>query len=171
MKHKTLTQSMACCAAALCDRLVAGISGRIQPSISLSNTARVPVRKIANSNQPRDLGIWTIGLAAMAMLVALISGIVIHKKFFKDFFTFRPAKGQRSWLDAHNATAVLVLPFHLMITYTGLVIFYLIYMPAAGAPRSARPRLSRSPSNSASTTQDAATRGSRRARCWAIASN
>jgi uncharacterized iron-regulated membrane protein len=82
-------------------------------------------------NLPRNLGIWIVGLAAIAMLVALISGIVIHKKFFKEFFTFRPAKGQRSWLDAHNATAVLVLPFHLMITYTGLVIFYLIYMPAA----------------------------------------
>ncbi|RRV10708.1 PepSY domain-containing protein [Pseudomonas sp. v388] len=82
-------------------------------------------------NLPRNLGIWVVGLAAMAMLVALVSGIVIHKKFFREFFTFRPAKGQRSWLDAHNATAVLVLPFHLMITYTGLVIFYLIYMPAA----------------------------------------
>ncbi|MDH0664151.1 PepSY domain-containing protein [Pseudomonas sp. GD03858] len=80
---------------------------------------------------PRTLGIWVVGLAAMAMLAALVSGIVIHKKFFKEFFTFRPAKGQRSWLDAHNATGVLVLPFHLMITYTGLVIFYLIYMPAA----------------------------------------
>lgn len=82
-------------------------------------------------NLPRNIGIWVVGLAAMAMLVALLSGIVIHKKFFKEFFTFRPAKGQRSWLDAHNASAVLVLPFHLMITYTGLVIFYLIYMPAA----------------------------------------
>ncbi|WP_437882984.1 PepSY-associated TM helix domain-containing protein [Pseudomonas sp. LRF_L74] len=82
-------------------------------------------------HMPRNIGIWVVGLAAMAMLVALLSGIVIHKKFFKEFFTFRPAKGQRSWLDAHNATAVLVLPFHLMITYTGLVIFYLIYMPAA----------------------------------------
>ncbi|PQZ89372.1 MULTISPECIES: PepSY domain-containing protein [Pseudomonas] len=82
-------------------------------------------------NLPRAIGIWITGLAAMAMLVALVSGIVIHKKIFKEFFTFRPAKGQRSWLDAHNATAVLVLPFHLMITYTGLVIFYLIYMPAA----------------------------------------
>lgn len=80
---------------------------------------------------PRNIGVWAVGLAAMAMLVALISGIVIHKKIFKEFFTFRPTKGQRSWLDAHNATAVLVLPFHLMITYTGLVIFYLIYMPAA----------------------------------------
>jgi uncharacterized iron-regulated membrane protein len=84
-------------------------------------------------NLPRLLGIWVVGLAAMAMLAALVSGIVIHKKFFKEFFTFRPAKGQRSWLDAHNATGVLVLPFHLMITYTGLVIFYLIYMPARDA--------------------------------------
>jgi uncharacterized iron-regulated membrane protein len=82
-------------------------------------------------NLPRMIGIWAVGLAAMAMLVALVSGIVIHKKFFKEFFTFRPAKGQRSWLDAHNASAVLLLPFHLMITYTGLVIFFLIYMPAA----------------------------------------
>lgn len=80
---------------------------------------------------PRDIGIWLVGLAAMAMLALLVSGIVIHKKFFKEFFTFRPGKGQRSWLDAHNAAGVLVLPFHLMITYTGLVIFYLIYMPAA----------------------------------------
>lgn len=82
-------------------------------------------------NMPRTLGIWLVGLAAMAMLVALVSGIVIHKKIFKEFFTFRPGKGQRSWLDGHNASAVLLLPFHLMITYTGLVIFLLIYMPAA----------------------------------------
>lgn len=80
---------------------------------------------------PRLLGVWVVGFAAMAMLVALISGIIIHKKIFKEFFTFRPAKGQRSWLDAHNASAVLLLPFHLMITYTGLAIFFVLYMPAA----------------------------------------
>jgi uncharacterized iron-regulated membrane protein len=80
---------------------------------------------------PRILGVWVVGFAAMAMLVALISGIIIHKKIFKEFFTFRPAKGQRSWLDAHNASAVLLLPFHLMITYTGLAIFFLLYIPAA----------------------------------------
>src|SRR5690606_30124632 len=46
-----------------------------------------------------------------------------------DFFTFRWGKGQRSWLDAHNAFSVLGLPFHLMITYTGLVTLMLMYMP------------------------------------------
>ncbi|HVR50661.1 MAG TPA: PepSY-associated TM helix domain-containing protein, partial [Pseudorhodoferax sp.] len=31
--------------------------------------------------------------------------------------------------DAHNATAVLALPYHLMITYTGLVTLMFLYMP------------------------------------------
>ena len=82
-------------------------------------------------HMPRMIGIYLVGALAVGMLAALVSGIVIHKKFFKEFFTFRPAKGQRSWLDAHNASAVLLLPFHLMITYSGLAIFLVIYMPAA----------------------------------------
>ncbi|AXM95511.1 PepSY-associated TM helix domain-containing protein [Pseudomonas plecoglossicida] len=79
---------------------------------------------------PRNWGIFVVGALALVMLAALVTGIVIHKKIFKEFFTFRPDKGQRSWLDFHNASAVLLLPFHLMITYTGLVIFMLIYIPA-----------------------------------------
>lgn len=72
---------------------------------------------------------WLVALATMFMLVAIISGVITHKKIFKDFFTFRPAKGQRSWLDAHNATAVLALPFHFMITYSGLLLLMFIFMP------------------------------------------
>lgn len=74
-------------------------------------------------------GRWIIGLCTMFMLVAIISGIITHKKIFADFFTFRWGKGQRSWLDAHNGLSVLGLPFHLMITYTGLVTLMLMYMP------------------------------------------
>lgn len=80
---------------------------------------------------PRNIGIWIVGFLGMAMLAAIISGVIIHKKIFREFFTFRPNRGQRSWLDAHNATAVLLLPFHIVITYTGLVIFMFIYMPSA----------------------------------------
>ena len=77
-------------------------------------------------------GIWIVGAAAMVMLVTLVSGVVIHRRIFKDFFTFRPtASSHRAWLDIHNLTGVLVLPFHLMITFTGLMIFWPIYMPAA----------------------------------------
>ncbi|VVP71999.1 hypothetical protein PS918_01301 [Pseudomonas fluorescens] len=80
---------------------------------------------------PYPWGRWLSTIAAMVMFVALISGIITHKKIFKDFFTFRPRKGQRSWLDGHNALGVLVLPFHLMITYSSLVIFMAMVMPAS----------------------------------------
>ncbi|MGE8415174.1 MAG: PepSY-associated TM helix domain-containing protein [Pseudomonas sp.] len=80
---------------------------------------------------PYPWGRWLSTLAAMVMFVALVSGIIIHKKIFKDFFTFRPRKGQRTWLDGHNALGVLVLPFHLMITYSSLVIFMSMVMPAS----------------------------------------
>ncbi len=80
---------------------------------------------------PYPWGRWLSTFAAMVMFVALISGIITHKKIFKDFFTFRPRKGQRTWLDGHNAVGVLVLPFHLMITYSSLVIFMVMVMPAS----------------------------------------
>lgn len=81
-------------------------------------------------NMPSNWGRLIVGAAAIIMLVSLISGVVTHRRIFKDFFTFRPHKAsQRSWLDAHNAFAVLALPFHLMITYTGLISLMFIYMP------------------------------------------
>ncbi|EEF93383.1 hypothetical protein CATMIT_01987, partial [Catenibacterium mitsuokai DSM 15897] len=59
-------------------------------------------------------GMYIVGLAGMFMLIAIFTGIVIHKRIFKDFFTFRPKNGgQRAWLDGHNLTGVLGLPFHL----------------------------------------------------------
>lgn len=75
-------------------------------------------------------GRWIVGFCAMSMLVAIITGVITHKRIFKDFFTFRPGKGQRSWLDAHNATAVLGLPYYLMITITGLTTFMFMYLPS-----------------------------------------
>lgn len=78
---------------------------------------------------PRDAARWFIGIATMAMFIGLITGIIIHKKIFKDFFTFRQNKGQRSWLDMHNISSVLALPFHLMITFSGLLLLIFTLMP------------------------------------------
>ncbi len=72
---------------------------------------------------------WIISFATLFMLIGLITGVIIHKKIFKDFFTFRPGKGQRSWLDAHNVLSVITLPFQLMITYSGLIFMGFSYMP------------------------------------------
>lgn len=78
---------------------------------------------------PSQIGRWIVGVASMAMLIAIVSGVIIHRRIFKDFFTFRPGKGQRSWLDAHNTLSVLALPFHAVITYTGLITLMFMYIP------------------------------------------
>lgn len=78
----------------------------------------------------RTVGYWIVGLAGMAMLALIVSGVVIHRRLLSDFFTFRPSRAlPRSSLDAHNLTGVIVLPFHFMITLSGLVIFFAIYFP------------------------------------------
>lgn len=78
----------------------------------------------------RNIGYWLVGVAGMGMLVLLTSGVVAHRKLIADFFTFRPRKRlQRSLLDLHNLTGVLVLPFHFAISLSGLIIFYAIYFP------------------------------------------
>jgi uncharacterized iron-regulated membrane protein len=78
----------------------------------------------------KDLGYWIVGLAALAMMAALVSGVVMHRKIFREFFTFRPKKHtQRSALDLHNLTGVVALPFHFFFAFTGLVIFASIYLP------------------------------------------
>lgn len=78
---------------------------------------------------------WGRLLAAAAgemLLVVLLTGIVAHARIFKDFFTFRTGKGQRSWLDGHVVLGVLALPFHLMIAFTGVVTLIGLFMPWGG---------------------------------------
>jgi uncharacterized iron-regulated membrane protein len=76
-------------------------------------------------------GRWIVGIATMFMFVAIISGVIVHRHIFRDFFTFRPAKGKRSWLDAHNASSVLSLPFHVVITFSSLLLFGHMMLPSA----------------------------------------
>lgn len=80
--------------------------------------------------QWKNIGYWIVGFAALMMLAALVSGVIMHRKIFREFFTFRPKKAsQRSTLDLHNMTGVLALPFHFFFAFTGLVIFASIYFP------------------------------------------
>jgi uncharacterized iron-regulated membrane protein len=79
---------------------------------------------------PHPWGRYLAGVAALFMFLALISGIVTHRRFFRDFFLFRRGSPSlRSWRDFHNVTAVVALPFYLMISYSALVIFMALYMP------------------------------------------
>lgn len=90
-------------------------------------------------------GKWIVGAAGIVMLAALVSGVLVHQRLLRDFFTFRPwATRRRAWLDAHNLAGVATLPFLLMIAWTGVVILAEAFMPAAthylydGKPRANR---------------------------------
>jgi uncharacterized iron-regulated membrane protein len=81
-----------------------------------------------------QIGFFIVGAAGLAMLAACVSGIIIHKRIFRDFFVFRPRSSrQRAWMDIHNVLSVLPLPFHMMMAYTGLVLIYYAYIPAGVA--------------------------------------
>ena len=79
-----------------------------------------------------SVGYWIVGFAALVMLAALVSGVVMHRKIFRELFTFRPGKQLlRSTLDLHNLTGVVALPFHFVFALSGLTIFAGIYLPVA----------------------------------------
>ena len=79
-----------------------------------------------------DVGYWILAIVSIGMLALLVSGVIIHKKIFTDLFTFRPDKSRhRVTLDVHNICGVLILPFHFLITFSGLVIFLMIYFKPA----------------------------------------
>jgi uncharacterized iron-regulated membrane protein len=78
------------------------------------------------------LGRWVVAVAALAMLAALVSGIVMHRKIFRELFTFRPEKRtRRGLLDLHNLTGVVALPFHFVFALSGLIIFAATYFPVS----------------------------------------
>lgn len=79
-----------------------------------------------------SLGLWIVGLSGMAMLALCVSGVIIHRKIFADFFTFRVRnKPRRLILDLHNVAGVLALPFHFAITLSGVMIFFTVYFAGA----------------------------------------
>lgn len=111
-------------------------SARLDPESGRPSTARDTkggdflYRFHFELSMPPLWGRWIVGLCATIMLVALVSGIVTHRRIFSDFFTFRRrGSARRGWLDAHTVVGVLALPFHLMIAYTGLVTLAPMYMP------------------------------------------
>lgn len=75
-----------------------------------------------------NVGHYLVGFSGLVMLALLISGVVLHRKLLAEFFVFRPQKNKRrSLLDLHNLSSVVALPFHLIITFTGLLIFFSVY--------------------------------------------
>ncbi|GBQ84558.1 PepSY-associated TM helix domain-containing protein [Asaia krungthepensis] len=80
-------------------------------------------------------------IAAIGLLVAVGSGVVIHfRSIFTDLLLFRPfASKTRAFMDAHILAGILFLPFMVMMAYTGAVIHAPRLFPMFGGNHHGRP--------------------------------
>lgn len=74
-------------------------------------------------------GAWIVGIAAIVMLITLVTGLYGRRWTIKDMVMVRLRSSPRAWVDAHQFTGTLAIPFHLMIAVTGIAMFWSIYMP------------------------------------------
>jgi uncharacterized iron-regulated membrane protein len=67
---------------------------------------------------------YVAGVLAIAMLLAIATGVLIHlKDIVRQFHQFRPGKGRRVlWSDMHKVLGVMGLPFQVLYAYSGAMI-------------------------------------------------
>ncbi|MFA7601643.1 MAG: PepSY-associated TM helix domain-containing protein [Novosphingobium sp.] len=69
---------------------------------------------------PDPWGLLLTGILGLAMLVAAISGLLIHRHLFKDIFTLRrQAKPVLVDRDKHSVASTWSLPFAFILAFTG----------------------------------------------------
>lgn len=72
---------------------------------------------------PRSWGAFVVGLAGVALLSSLISGILSHPRVLRDAFHLRLGGARRlQEADIHNRLGVWALPFHALIALTGALL-------------------------------------------------
>jgi uncharacterized iron-regulated membrane protein len=81
---------------------------------------------------PNPWGLLLTGIVGLAMLVAAISGLLIHRHLFKDIFTLRraasPVLVER---DRHSVAGTWSLPFAFLLAFTGS---FFSFFGTVGAP-------------------------------------
>jgi uncharacterized iron-regulated membrane protein len=73
---------------------------------------------------PLPFGIHLAGVAAMALLLALVSGLAIHlRRLVPEWLELRPERPARTWAsDLHKVWGVFGLPYQLLFAWTGAVL-------------------------------------------------
>lgn len=72
---------------------------------------------------PNPWGRYLVSLSGMAMLLAIIAGLLIHIKWRKEFIMLRPKRSWRLLLtDQHKLLGLWSLPFTLILAFTGTIL-------------------------------------------------
>ncbi|SLK05962.1 PepSY-associated TM helix domain-containing protein [Novosphingobium mathurense] len=101
---------------------IADSAGRITGEIREGWT-KFLTRLHINLHLPQSWGIFIVGLAGVALLSSLISGLLAHPRIFRDAFHLRLGGSRRlQGADLHNRIGVWALPFHLTASLTGALL-------------------------------------------------
>ncbi|GBQ60663.1 PepSY-associated TM helix domain-containing protein [Komagataeibacter swingsii] len=105
-------------------------------------------------------GTRIVNIIGVALLVAIISGTVIHiRALVPDIVRLRLSAARlRGWLDAHLLAGVLVLPFTVMIVYTGVLVNAGLILPATSLAHLLAPEKPGTPATSGTKAATAARR-------------
>lgn len=69
---------------------------------------------------PRPWGKYLVGLSGFLLMLSIISGVWMHRKFFRDAFRLRVNRSSLlRWTDLHKVIGVWLLPFHFVMAFTG----------------------------------------------------
>ena len=68
----------------------------------------------------RTIGRTIVGVAGVILMLALVSGVVIHTKIREELFSLRFLRSVRlKWQDTHKVLGLWGFPFYAMIAFTG----------------------------------------------------
>ncbi len=98
----------------------------ISPTGELSEPSTTPITDLIVDlhtalHLPEELGMMVVSVLGAILSALIISGIVAHRRIFKDAFRLRTGNNEQlTQGDLHNRMSVWGLPFHLMIALTGV---------------------------------------------------
>lgn len=98
---------------------MADADGRLLPEVETPWTSFMRDHHY-NLNLPAPFGAYLVGIIGTLLLASLISGLLAHRRVFRDAFRLRLGGSPRlSNADLHNRIGIWALPFHLIVALTG----------------------------------------------------
>ena len=96
------------------------VSGRLEPARSELGRFLYEMHYLG----PLPNGVYVAGVAALGLLFALLTGLLLHwKDLARQWFQFRSERATRTWSsDLHKVLGVFGLPYQLVYAWTGAVL-------------------------------------------------
>ena len=112
-----------------------GYGGDIAAADPFAALGRFYVDLHVRLHVPNPWGLILTGVLGLAMLVAAVSGIMMHRHLFTDIFTLRGRGRMVGLRDLHSVAGTWTLPHAFVLAFTGA---YLSFAIAVGLPMLAK---------------------------------